>query len=144
MSDLEKVLLTSSLTVLTGTAIYLISKIVIDTILEQRKVLGEILSAIINYTIICMATERVTEAWRHEASQKMLILSKELVSRTLMIPCYSFFEKLRAVSRKSAIMDAAQELYVLADLFLHSPIDSERAFQSFNKIKILLKIKYEF
>lgn len=124
MSELSKILLTSSLTVLVGTSVYvlgqLISKFVIDPIHEQRKLIGEIGDAMIFYANVYLTNDLNSISLEEkkelsEAQQKYRQLASLLRSRTHLIPNYKFWEIFGLVKRRHDVEEASSELIGLSN-----------------------------
>jgi hypothetical protein len=94
MDDLNKIILTSSLTVLGGVIVFvagqLIGKFVIEPIHELKKLLGEIHFGLVFYAqaIQTPGGERVAE---DEASKALRKMACDLLSKVAAIPFYGFW-----------------------------------------------------
>jgi hypothetical protein len=114
MSDLDKILLTSSLTVVVGVFVFVLGqvflKFFIEPIHEQKKLIGEIADALIYYGSTYGNPERGVSERGNQAQERLRQLSTLLLSRTGLIPCYGCFASMRLVRQVSEIGIAAQGL----------------------------------
>lgn len=149
MSELYKIVLTSSLTILGGVVVYvagqIISKFFIEPIHEQKKIVGEIADALIFYANVYYNPGTGSKKKMNEASERLRQLATLLHSKTHLIPWYKFFEKTRVVLKSPSIEEASTKLIGLSNSINIPPNiatkvalkNSERA----DKIKKLLKLR---
>jgi len=145
MSELEKIFLTSALTIFGGVLVYVIGQIlvkfVIEPIHEQKKLLGEIADSLIFYSNIYTSPGLIPKK-SHEAHEKFRQQATLLLSKTHMIPNYSFFSCLGMVVCQRDIEEAFSNLIGLSNSVFRSPNDSgTRNSDTAKKIKSLLKLK---
>lgn len=119
MSELYKIILTSSLTILGGVVVYvtgqIISKFFIEPIHEQKKIIGEIADALIFYANVYCNPGTGSKKKMNEASERLRQLATLLHSKTHLIPWYKFFEKIRVVVESSSIEKASTKLIGLSN-----------------------------
>ncbi len=105
-------------TVLSGTLVYvlgqLVSKFVIDPIHKQKEVIGEITDTLIYYAnIFGVHNDENDDA--NEAMNKFRSLSTKLISKTYLIPFYTFLEKMHIVKSLVKIKNAHTGLVGLSN-----------------------------
>lgn len=119
MSDPEKIVLTSSLTVVVGVLVFVLGQLVlgflVQPIQEQRKLIGEIADGLIFYGNIYGNPERGVSKRGEEAANRLRQLSTLLLSRTELIPLYGVFSVVRFVRPGEAIGKAARGLMGLSN-----------------------------
>ena len=144
MGDLLLKVVTS---VLGGTFVYVVTKFIFDSILEQKKVIGEIANSLIFYTNV-YTNVMSKEALYREASEKFRKLASSLTSSIHTIPSYSIISKTKIIVNKSMIVSVIKELIGLSNGCLglingqHSPIVIHNNQECVNNIKRLLKIDF--
>lgn len=144
MSEILKIFLTSSLTIIGGVTVYALSQIVVGPIFEQRKIIGEIADALIFYAnVYSSRIPGLTSKDKIDAASKRLRqLAALLQSKTHLIPWYGVFERLRIVHKSAAIEDASTALIGLSNsVGDSSPQSSERVRGDVNKIKERLNLR---
>jgi hypothetical protein len=138
MSEIFKIFLTSGLTIIGGVLIYAFGQIVlkffIEPIQEQKKLIGELSSAIVYHSLKCTASGVLNPIIKEEAKEKILILSKELLEKTQIIPFYYFFEKLKIVTPLININNVSIKLYNLADVINSGAYDSKKLWEVVKEI----------
>ena len=91
MSELAKILLTSSLTVLTGVVVFVLSqmlgKLVIEPVQDLKKVLGEVRHALV-FHAPAASTPVGDRASEDRAAEVFRRLACDLQSRIGSVPCY--------------------------------------------------------
>ena len=119
MDGLSEIILTSSLTIIGGVIIYsitqLISRFVIEPIYRQKKVIGEIVDALIFYANIYSNPNTVSPEDGMKVSERLRRLSTLLQSRTYLVPFYGFCEIVGCVRRRSDIEIASKEIIGLSN-----------------------------
>jgi hypothetical protein len=114
MSDLGKILFTSFLTVFTGTLVYVISKVFLDSWIEQRKFFFEIRDNLLKYKHRIVNPGIGDDEKLLEASDRLKSLESLLISKTFAIPLYSLLEKTPIVKKISDIKKVEQNLRKLS------------------------------
>ena len=148
MSELEKIFLTSALTIFGSITVYvigqIISKFVIEPIHEQKKLIGEIADSLIFYAYVYANPGLAERNLMDEASNKFRQQATLLQSKTHLIPLYSFFSCLGVVVNRSNIEKAASNLIGLSNsVYRVSSIDdiAGRNLDRADEIKTLLRLK---
>lgn len=146
MSDLLQILLTSLLTVFSGSLVFaisqIVSKFVIEPVCLQRQVIRDIDDALVFYANVYVNPGGVDEVMTNAAYKKLRELSSLLSSRTNFIFSYRFFEKIRLVLPENNVKQAARCLIGLSNSVFESSSgegikNSDRA----DEIRGLLKIQ---
>ena len=146
MSELFKIVLTSSLTVLGGVIVFslgqLIQKFLIDPVHEQAKVIGEISFGLTYYA--CWYAnpgmgkaddlKAVYDALRHCASQ--------LAATTNSIHCYRCFNMLGLVPDRRDVSDAKGRLLLIANSIYQTDKGRDNSTDA-KEIKRLLRVPDE-
>lgn len=152
MSELEKVFLTSGLTILGGVIVYVIgqilSKFFIEPIHEQKKLIGEIADSLIFYSNIYTNPGMTAPELMKDAHEKLRQQATLLISKTHMIPKYNFFSRLGVVISEKDIEGAFWGLIFLSNSVFQSSNEMGRSAALTNddmaeKIKKLLKLRIE-
>ena len=119
MSDLFKIFLTSSLTVVGGVLIFVIGQIIekflIEPIHEQSNVIGEIADSLIFYADLYSNPGIGKPEEMDEASQALRRQASRLMARTHAIRCYWLMQLLRIVPKHKDILKARQNLIGLSN-----------------------------
>jgi len=119
MSELFKIILTSSLTIFGGIFVYVfgqvISKFFIEPIHEQHKVIGEISDSLIFYANVYCNLGLLPKDMMDKASDKLRQLATLLQSKTYTIPAYKFFAEIKIVRSLSTIEQASKKLIALSN-----------------------------
>ena len=145
MGDLLLKVVTS---VLGGTFVYVVTKFIFDSILEQKKVIGEIANSLIFYANVYTNVMSKEEALCREALEKFRKLASSLTSSIHTIPSYSIISKTKIIVDKSIIVSVIKELIGLSNGCLglingqHSPIVIRNNQECVTNIKRLLKIDF--
>lgn len=125
MSNILAILGTSSLTVITGTAIYvlgqLISKFVIEPIHKQKEVIGEIGDALVFYANIYSNPGTGSKEKADEASKRFRQLSGLLRSKSYLIPSYDRIAYMKLVPLRTDIEKAASSLIGISNSVYGGP-----------------------
>lgn len=147
MSEIFKIFLTSALTIVGGVIVYALSQIILKFIIEpihgQKKIIGEIADALIFYGNIYCNPGIGPKEKIDEASEKLRQLATLLQSRTHLIPCYGFFEKIRIVNKTSAIKEASRNLIGLSNSVYKPPVGGWSPLEYAREIKKLLNLRIE-
>ena len=118
MSELHRIVLTSSLTVFAGITVFVVGqwvvKFVIEPLSEQAKITGEITYALIYYANIYMNPGSEKEL-NKETSEALRRLASRLLASTHAVPCYRFLHFLRMVRKKSDVVRASRKLIGLSN-----------------------------
>jgi hypothetical protein len=145
MSEVIKIFLTSSLTIIGGLIIYaftqIASKFFIEPIHEQKKIIGEILGSVLHQSILCSVPDGKMSINKAEAAQKIMILAKELLWKTQLIPCYSLLERMGIVSPMKNIIGTWQEMHNLIDYLLSPSSNYDNLIETVGKIGKVLNFK---
>ena len=132
MSDLERILLTSALTILGGVVVLvigqLLSKFLIEPIHELRKVVGEVRFSLAFHGPTILTPISRTPERSDKACDALMKCSSELLVRSEVIPSYSFVSwvSCRFVPEKRRVADAAKCLRGLTT-YLHETEDKANA-----------------
>jgi hypothetical protein len=145
MSELEKIILTSSLTVVGGIIIFvlgqLIVKFFIEPIHEQATLIGEISYALTFYANIYSNPGLGKPDDMYEASQTLRQLASRLRATTRAIRWYGLWQLLGIALKQKALMDVSTDLIGLSNgIYQGDPrVNNDRR----ERIKSALGIKYE-
>jgi hypothetical protein len=127
MSEIFKIVLTSSFTIVGGVIIFvmgqIISKFLIEPIHEQRKTIGEIADSLIFYANVYGNPGLGPKEKMDEAYQRLRELATLLQSKTHLIPFYSFFSSCGMVQKPSDIQEASSQLIGLSNSVYQPPDD---------------------
>jgi len=119
MSEVFKIILTSSLTIIGGVIVFLLSEIInkfiISPIHEQKKIIGEIADSLIYYANIYTSQVGAKQEQLIEASEALRQLATLLRSKTQLIPSYSVFVAMHVVLPIDNINTASRELIGLSN-----------------------------
>jgi hypothetical protein len=133
--------------VVSATIIYVITKFILDNILQQRTIMADIANSLIFYKNIYTNSMSREDDYR-EASNKFRGFASALRANVKIIPFYTFLEKLRAVCDKSNIDNAAMHLIGLSNgcLGLINQKNDDKRIENnedrVNKIKSLLDLPF--
>ncbi|OHB91290.1 MAG: hypothetical protein A3D89_05805 [Planctomycetes bacterium RIFCSPHIGHO2_02_FULL_52_58] len=155
MSELFKIVLTSSITVLSGILVFvggqLIAKFFIEPIHEQRRLIGEIAHSLIFYANL-YSNPVLSKPERQNEAQKVLRRQAcQLRERTHVIPWYKLWQSLRVVIKYNDIEEASSHIIGLSNSVQTTPqltqemIDltiNDHIPRHVKKIKELLCIKF--
>jgi len=136
MSEMGKILLTSSLTILGGILILIFGQIIvrffIDPLIRQRRAIGKVVDALIYHADVYAnpgtAPKEVQDEVRLILREKASLLS----SRTYEIPLYNFFASLNAVLPKKNIHEVCRSL-----MYLSNSIHCGDSIESYNHRKTI-------
>lgn len=145
MSELEKIFLTSSLTIIGGIIIYVVGQIIlkffIEPIHKQSEIVGDISDALVYYAREYSSPGRLKKEMLDEAHNRFRQLASILKARSYTIKYYNFFEICKLIPKIKSIEQISSELIGLANS-VHGGVgvngveNSQRA----NKIRKLLNI----
>ncbi len=146
MSDLFKIVLTSSLTVLGGVIVFslgqLIQKFLIEPVHEQAKVIGEI-SFGLTYYACWYANPGVGKPDDLQAaSDAIRRYASQLTATTNSVRCYGLFHKLRLVPDRNTVSDARGRLILISNSIFQATTGRDNS-KDAKEIKRLLKIPDE-
>lgn len=146
MSDLFKIVLTSSLTIFGGVIVFslsqLIQKFLIDPVHEQKKVIGEI-SFGLTYYAGWFANPGVGKPEDlHAASDAIRRYASQLTATTNSIWCYGLFHTIGLVPDRSAINDARGRLIIISNSIFQSTSGRDNSTDA-KEIKRLLDVSDE-
>lgn len=145
MSELEKIFLTSSLTILGGIITYvagqIILKFLIEPIHKQSETIGDISDALIYYAREYSSPGRLKKEMLDEAHNKLRQSASLIKAKSYTIKFYNFFEACKLIPKLKSIETASSELIGLSNSMYGGPgnngvENSERA----DKIRKLLNI----
>lgn len=127
MSDLFKIVLTSSFTVLGGVVVFslgqLIQKFLIDPVHEQAKVIGEI-SFGLTYYACWYANPGVGKPDDLQAaSDTIRRYASQLTATTNSVRCYRLFRTFGLVPNRSAVSDATGRLILISNSIFQATSD---------------------
>lgn len=138
MTELEKIFLTSGLTILGGVIVYVMgqftSKFLLEPIYEQKKAIGKVINFLIFYANIYSsprkidpgdAVPKITE----EAAVELRKVATELMARSVVIPFYRIFEILHLIISKEDIVDAHRSLIGLSNSVISGNSKENREFR---------------
>lgn len=128
MSPIWEILLTSALTVITGTSVYtlgqLISKFVINPIHKQKELIGDIADALVYYADVYSNPGVGKKEKIDEAHKRFRQLSGLLRARSYIIPSYNRVAKMKLVPLRSDIERAANSLIGISNSVYGGPNES--------------------
>lgn len=117
MSDVERIVLTAATTILGGFFVFvgghLASRFFIEAWYEQRKVIGSIAEALLNYAHLFAASGEAPPG-AQEAALRLRQLTDTLLARTMAVPGYGVLVALRVAPRLTATRDASRGLVRLS------------------------------
>ncbi len=129
MTELEKIFLTSSLTIFGGALVFAIQRFVLDPLSEQSKVLGRITFALYyhgreyaNPISRCNADEEAVKHYR-EAANRIRELAGLLAETSQSVRLYWICVVMRATPRRERINDAIGLLTRLSNSFFVESAD---------------------
>jgi hypothetical protein len=119
MSDLERILWTSATTVLGGVLVFvvgqLVSRFAIEPWYEQRKVIGAIAEALLDYAHMFADSGDKPHPDAPAAATRLRRLSSELLSKSFAIPGYPVLSVLRLAPSWARLTTAADGLRGLSN-----------------------------
>lgn len=142
MDDLEKIIITSSLTVISGVFVFtigkLIEKFVIDPIHELKKSLCEIQFSLAFHAQAILTPSGNVEK-EDEAQKELRKASCELRSKVAAIPFYGFwsFISFRSIPSKKKSIEASKQIMGLSNS-VHQNDRSEKNGERISRIEKLL------
>lgn len=117
MSEMERVMLTAAITIAGGIVVFvggqLASRFFIEAWYDQRKVVGSIAEALLNYASFFAASEPLPGV--QEAADRLRKLSDSLMARTVAVPGYRLLAVLRLAPAIAAIREASRGLVRLSN-----------------------------
>lgn len=118
MSEAERIVLTAATTILGGLIVFvggqLASRFLIEPWYEQRKVIGSIAEALVNYAYLFAESGSVLPEVP-DAALRVRQLSTDLLARTISVPGYHVLASLNLAPPLPAIRDASRGLWRLAN-----------------------------
>ncbi|MFN4857260.1 MAG: hypothetical protein ACK5EU_02905 [Pseudanabaena sp.] len=144
MSELFKIILTSSLTVIGGIIVLVVGQIItkffIEPIHEQAKAIGEIAYSLTMYSNVYGNPGILKREKMDEASTSLRKCAGQLLARTYALKPYWFWEKLGVVRKFDAVELASKRLIGLSN-FLYDPQGDIKAMNDWEtEIKTVLRI----
>lgn len=144
MSELFKIILTSSLTIFGGIVVLtmgqIIAKFFIEPIHEHFRLIGEINDSLIYYAnVYCNAGLGKKEVM-DEAQNVLRRRASQLMAKTHIIRCYKFCQSLKVVHKRADIMEARKKLILLSNS-IHDAQLGEKNTEIVEQIEELLNIK---
>jgi len=119
MSDLERILWTAAATIFGGAFVFvfgqLTSRFLIEPWYEQRRVVGAIAEALLNYAHLFADSGDVPPTGAQEAALRLRQLSSELLARTVAIPGYRVLAVLGLARGWAEITTASRGLVGLSN-----------------------------
>ena len=142
MDEIEKIIFTSGTTIVGSTFVFLVSQFIsrflIEPCYEQRRVIGLITEAMLNYMDLFADSGDKPQDRVYEAAPQLRKLSSELIARTIAIPGYSLLSIFCLVRKYSEIKEASHQLIGLSNT-VGQP-DWERKMERMSKIAMNLGI----
>lgn len=124
MSELFKIILTSSFTLISGVVVLVVGQIItkffIEPIHEQGKIIGEIAYSLTMYSNVYSNPGIVKREKMDEASTVLRKCASQLLAVTYSLKLYWLWEKLKIVPQCDAIELASMKLIGLSN-FLYDP-----------------------
>jgi hypothetical protein len=144
MSEIFKIILTSSLTVIGGIIVLVIGQIItkffIEPIHEQAKVIGEIAYLLTMYSNVYGNPGILKPEKMDEASTSLRRCAGQLLARTYALKPYWFWEKLGVVPKIEAVELVSKRLIGLSN-FLYNPQGDVKVINDWEtEIKRVLRI----
>ena len=121
MSELFKIVLTSSLTVLGGILVFVVGRIIekfaIEPIHKQSRLIGEIADSLIFYADLYSNPGIGKREQMDEAKKVLREQASQLIARNNMIPCYKFWRclSLGHLPKRTDVIEARHELIGLSN-----------------------------
>ncbi|MEW5986665.1 MAG: hypothetical protein AB1791_08535 [Chloroflexota bacterium] len=144
MSELETIVLTSSLTIFGGIVVLvvgeLLQKFAIGPVHELRKVIGEIAHALTFYANLINNPGSDKTEKMDEASEALRQLAGQLRAHIQAIYLHKLWELLRTMPKQTAALEAAQMLIGLSNSIHNGHLDQNYKWSQ--EIKTLLRIKF--
>ncbi len=143
MSELDKILITSAATVLGGVTVFtvgqVLSKFFIEPIYEQRKLVGAVADALIYYAHHFADSLERTIPEVQPASDRFRRLAAELMARTVAVPGYRVWGRLRVIRPFPRVVEARASLIGLSNT-LHSA-DFQRKLKLASSVATALAVR---
>jgi hypothetical protein len=119
MNDLTKIAVTSCATIVGGVIVFvvgqLLSKFFIEPIHDFRRIIADVGDQLIFHAqVYCNPSNDKNPLW-DEASYKLRQMSSLLRIKQHVVPCYSFWSKIRIVPTIEKINEAARGLMYLSN-----------------------------
>ena len=140
MSELFKIVLTSSFTVLGGILVFVVGRIIekfaIEPIHEQSKLIGEIADSLIFYADLYSNPGSGQREQMDEAKKVLREQASQLIARNNMIPCYKFWRYLSLghLPKRADIIEARKNLIGLSNsIHRGDPYANERRREEIEK-----------
>lgn len=148
MSDLEKIFLTSSITIFGGVFIFTVGQIIlkffIEPIHKQAEIIGDISDALVYYAREYSNPGLLPKEKLDEAQERFRQLASLLKAKTYMIKWYHFFESFRLVPNLLFIEHTSRELIGLSNSVYERPTtETLRNLEMADRIRVLLGIPKE-
>jgi hypothetical protein len=142
MTELEKIILTSCLTIFGGVVVIvggqIITKFFIEPIHDQFRLIGEIDDSLIFYANLLINPGSGKPEKMEEASQKLRQQSSQLRARTNAIRWYELWEFIGLVLKHTDVIKASRNLMALSQFVHHgNALENE---ERLKEIKKRLKI----
>ena len=119
MNETQRILFTSVTSIMGGAIVIivgqLVSKFLIEPCYEQRRVIGLIAEALLNYMYMFADGGDTPQDGAYETATYLSKLSSELIARTIAIPGYSLLSKFCIVRKYSEIEAASRGLLGLSN-----------------------------
>ena len=119
MSELERIILTSAITVVGATLVFVLGQITsrffIEPCYEQRVVIGRIAEALLTHMHFFVYSGKDQLQGTRVASEQLRKLSAELMARTVSVPGYGFLSVLRLVQKQVKVNDASRGLVYISN-----------------------------
>jgi len=141
MNGGERILLTAATTIMGGVIVFVLgqvtSRFFIEPWYEQRKVVGSIAEALLNYEHLFVASGDPLPSVA-DAAQRLRQLSDMLVPRTVAVPCYRVLSGLGLAPGVAAISEASRGLVGLSNTLHRS--DWEQKSRLANQVRVSLRL----
>ena len=122
MTELEKIFITSFLTIFGGVVVFVLGQIItkffVEPIHDQFRLIGEIADSLIFYANLYMNPGSGKPEKMDEAAQKLRQQSSQLRARTYAIRWYELWEFVGLVLKRTDVMVASHNLMWLSQ-FVH-------------------------
>lgn len=124
MTELQKIVLTSSLTILGGISVFvvgqIVSKFLIEPIHEQSKIIGKIADSLIFYAnLYSNPGSNIPREESDEASRTIRQQASQLMAKSHAVRWYRLWQFFRVVPRYDDIVEASKNLIGLSNSFRH-------------------------
>lgn len=143
MSELSKIVLTSSLTIFGGIVVFtmgqVIAKFLIEPIHEEFKLIGEITDSLIFYANVYLNPGTLKTEKMDEAQTVLRQRATQLMAKTHTIRLYKLWQLLKIVPKYGDIVEARKNLIGLSNSIQNG--DPEENHKRVEEIEKLLHIK---